>query len=547
MASPVSSIPRKLSAVLWDIDGTLVNSTALAWTSTNTVLQENGFKVVSEDEYKEATRLTTPARLAFHATGDQNHEVGLKLAKEFDDHYVGLVSKATVPLVPGLQEVLETLEKDGLILGALSNACGAYVRAVLKAHNWSESFKTQLGADEVSEAKPGAGGLLKCCEVLRTDPSSTCYVGDSPGDGKAARAAGMFCVGVRWGGQAEEGLRSNFDEVVSTADELIEEEEWRQSLAEAPALDANRLMSLATDLTLGIHNWFNKPGVDKAAFAGTQLWPKFVEAGNETSRHGRLKFPDFQKFILKIMRPPPSSNELLAFWREVDRDGTGEASAEHFDSAVYRLQVDTWPDLDEEGISRVIQILNLAAEKWHRAAGNWYKVFLACDEDGSGSMTFDEMLGVFRKGFPGLSISPQKLPEQELRGFWRALDAHRSGRVEVYDFMIFMRKYGAQYSMHKTPRGRRSEAIQDYGHPAERTDDELRHTAQVLDDSLTAYWNRCGVHVRSGDKWQRFLDEADLNKDGLVTFHEQGSQKTKWCCGFCGSLAPCVQPNSHGD
>lgn len=221
MASPVSSIPRKLSAVLWDIDGTLVNSTALAWTSTNTVLQENGFKVVSEDEYKEATRLTTPARLAFHATGDQNHEVGLKLAKEFDDHYVGLVSKATVPLVPGLQEVLETLEKDGLILGALSNACGAYVRAVLKAHNWSESFKTQLGADEVSEAKPGAGGLLKCCEVLRTDPSSTCYVGDSPGDGKAARAAGMFCVGVRWGGQAEEGLRSNFDEVVSTADELI--------------------------------------------------------------------------------------------------------------------------------------------------------------------------------------------------------------------------------------------------------------------------------------------------------------------------------------
>eukprot|EP00913_Durusdinium_trenchii_P004859 g4513.t1 len=43
-------------------------------------------------------------------------------------------------------------------------------------------------------------------------------------------------------------------------------------------------MSLATDLTLGIHNWFNKPGVDKAAFAGTQLWPKFVEAGNETSR-----------------------------------------------------------------------------------------------------------------------------------------------------------------------------------------------------------------------------------------------------------------------
>jgi len=123
-------------------------------------------------------------------------------------------------------------------------------------------------------------------------------------------------------------------------------------------------------------------------------------------------------------------------------------------------------------------------------------------------------------GFPGLSIPPQKLPEQDLRGFWRALDAHRSGRVEVYDFMIFMRKYGAQYSMHRSSRARKSEVVEDFGHPAERTDDELRQTAQVLDESLTAYWNRRGVHVRAGDKWQRFLDEADLNRDGLVTFQD---------------------------
>ena len=124
--------------------------------------------------------------------------------------------------------------------------------------------------------------------------------------------------------------------------------------------------------------------------------------------------------------------------------------------------MDTWPELDQQGgflchcfvyccigtnartrgIFRVIHILNTAADKhgaqqwacfpeldvefkqkwqrWHRASGNWYKVFLAlasepqvdssrpeapvlepapkaCDEDGSGSMTFDEMVGVCRK------------------------------------------------------------------------------------------------------------------------------------------------------
>ena len=298
---------------------------------------------------------------------------------------------------------------------------------------------------------------------------------------------------------------------------MSEEEEWKQMLAEAPALDANHLMSIATALTLGIHSWLNKSGAEKST---THLWPKFIEAANGSNRQNRLKYGDFRKTIAKIMRTPPSSNELLAFWREVDQNCTGEAVAEHFDNAVYRLQVDTWPELDEQGISKVIQILNIAAEKWHRASGNWYKVFLACDEDGSGNMTYDEMLAVFRKGFPGLSIPPQKLPEQDLRGFWRALDAHRSGRVEVYDFMIFMRKYGAQYSMHRSSRARKSEVVEDFGHPAERTDDELRQTAQVLDESLTAYWNRRGVHVRAGDKWQRFLDEADLNRDGLVTFQD---------------------------
>ena len=217
----MSSADRRWSVVLWDIDGTLVNSTDLAWSSTNSVLQENGFKAVSEAEYREATRLTTPARLAFHATGDVTHDIGTKLAKQFDSHYVELVSPTTVPLFPGLQGLLESLDKEGIVLGALSNACGAYVRAVLQAHRWSEKFQTQLGADDVQEPKPAAQGLLQCCESLGVDPKRACYVGDSPGDGKAAKAAGIFSIGVRWGGQAEEHLQSNFDELVSTADDLL--------------------------------------------------------------------------------------------------------------------------------------------------------------------------------------------------------------------------------------------------------------------------------------------------------------------------------------
>eukprot|EP00438_Fugacium_kawagutii_P013382 Skav216488 [mRNA] locus=scaffold1123:473583:483954:- [translate_table: standard] len=320
------------SAVLWDIDGTLVNSTDLAWSSTNLVLKQNGFGEVSEEEYRKATRLTTPKRLAFHATKDVDAEIGLKMAEEFDNHYVQLVSPTTVPVFPGLQALLEELAEEGVVLGALSNACGAYVRAVLRAHGFAEAFRTQLGADDVAEAKPAPGGLVKCCEILALRPNRrVCYVGDSAGDGKAARAAGKTCprtcrCAPRYGlalsnDQALDESKSStvtvgafmvfmrrygLQQAHSTSKQKLqsnqlstmsEEEEWKQMLVEAPALDANRLMSIATDLTLGIHSWLNRPGAEKSA--STQLWPKFIEAANETARHGRLRFGDFKKFIGK--------------------------------------------------------------------------------------------------------------------------------------------------------------------------------------------------------------------------------------------------------
>ena len=46
------------------------------------VLARNGFPEVSEAEYREATRFTTPARLAFHAKTDPDHSIGLELAKQ---------------------------------------------------------------------------------------------------------------------------------------------------------------------------------------------------------------------------------------------------------------------------------------------------------------------------------------------------------------------------------------------------------------------------------------------------------------------------------
>jgi beta-phosphoglucomutase-like phosphatase (HAD superfamily) len=64
--------------------------------------------------------------------------------------------------------------RGGVRLGALSNACGEYVRAVLAANLTGQqgiTFEVQLGADDVPAAKPAPDGLLACSEALGVEPS----------------------------------------------------------------------------------------------------------------------------------------------------------------------------------------------------------------------------------------------------------------------------------------------------------------------------------------------------------------------------------------
>ena len=53
----------------------------------------------------------------------------------------------------------------------MSNACGAYVRAVLDTNGAAHHFAAQLGADEVPAPKPAPDGLLMCCSTLAVDPT----------------------------------------------------------------------------------------------------------------------------------------------------------------------------------------------------------------------------------------------------------------------------------------------------------------------------------------------------------------------------------------
>lgn len=234
-------------AVIFDIDGTLVDSWKLGFDATQVVLKKNQLPLIDEAAYHDCTRFATPQRMARHAGLEPRspadtdeaiennllfEKVGDMLAAEFDELYLGLVSIETAGMYPGINEVLQKLSScPSVKVGCLTNACVAYAHAVLKVNDegsdnnnkdqYRKLCESVHGADSVPAPKPEPDGLYKVCDELGVKPSDSIYVGDSPSDALAADAAGMPSIGVTWGSHSEDSIReAPFTCYASTPDEL---------------------------------------------------------------------------------------------------------------------------------------------------------------------------------------------------------------------------------------------------------------------------------------------------------------------------------------
>ena len=231
-----SSMYQNVKGIIFDVDGTLADSWKLGFDATLVVLENNNIPTITEDVYHDHTRYSTPDRLARHAgllPGDENYnETGQRLGEEFDDLYVGLVSKKTASFYDGIHQLLEEIPSR-VALGALTNAAERYAHAVLETNcpelNLSSKegssvysrFHSVRGADTVPKPKPAPDGLFQVCKELGLEPKDCVYIGDSPSDGASAHNAGMPAIGVLWGSHKEESLRNApFSKLCRSVDEL---------------------------------------------------------------------------------------------------------------------------------------------------------------------------------------------------------------------------------------------------------------------------------------------------------------------------------------
>jgi pyrophosphatase PpaX len=124
----------------------------------------------------------------------------------------------------GMEDVLVRLHEEGRRLGVVTAKRRSTVELAFARVPLRHLFETVVGGDETELHKPDPAPLLLAATRMKADPARTAYVGDSPFDVRAAKAAGMYAVAVTWGRIHDRTIleREEPDVIVDSAEELLE-------------------------------------------------------------------------------------------------------------------------------------------------------------------------------------------------------------------------------------------------------------------------------------------------------------------------------------
>jgi phosphoglycolate phosphatase len=191
----------KVEAIVWDLDGTLVDSAPDLRTALNIVLDKRGFFTHSLKTVRTMIGAGVPKLVerGFNAVGVRPNAAQLdELVKIFKEEYKACATDQTRPY-PGIVEALEAIQKMNIPMGVCTNKPEAFTRQILEGLGLSGFFSSVVGGDTTPRRKPDPQPLLTCIRGLASTPSSSLMIGDSVHDVHAARTAGVVIGVVPWG------------------------------------------------------------------------------------------------------------------------------------------------------------------------------------------------------------------------------------------------------------------------------------------------------------------------------------------------------------
>jgi beta-phosphoglucomutase len=200
-------------AVLWDVDGTLIDSREYHWLSWHGALAAESFALTREQFERTFGRRNEEILGAYFPHYDAEEIARVGDAKE--TAYRDLIRARGVELLPGVRGWLERLRDAGWRQALASSAPRLNLDAIVSALGLGDFFSAVASAEDVTEGKPDPQVFLAAASKLGVAPASCVVVEDAPAGTEAARRAGMRSVGVL---SSHAGLTA--DIVVRTLEEL---------------------------------------------------------------------------------------------------------------------------------------------------------------------------------------------------------------------------------------------------------------------------------------------------------------------------------------
>ena len=185
------------AAVLFDLDGTLVDTALDMVGVLFDMLDSHGGDKLPYELARASVSNGSLAlvRLAFPGAEERSQ---LELQQEYLDRYEKTVCKDSV-LFPGMPELIDIFDRNGLPWGIVTNKPGRLTRPLLEQLNILERAVCAISGDTLPERKPHPAPLLLASRQIGIEPEQTIYVGDAQRDIEAGRRAGMSTIGVTYG------------------------------------------------------------------------------------------------------------------------------------------------------------------------------------------------------------------------------------------------------------------------------------------------------------------------------------------------------------
>ncbi|MCY7294091.1 HAD family hydrolase [Alteromonas sp. a30] len=187
-----------IHAVLFDLDGTLLDTADDLGRALNFVLQEKSMPTCHPEHYRTSASHGSKAMLNLGFGEHIERHDFEELKSLFLDFYLNNICHHTC-FFPGVEELLYTLTENDIPWGVVTNKPAYLTEKLLPHFDLFKHSKVNISGDTLTKAKPHPEPLLFALKHIKVAPENTLYVGDAERDIKAAKAANMPSVLAAYG------------------------------------------------------------------------------------------------------------------------------------------------------------------------------------------------------------------------------------------------------------------------------------------------------------------------------------------------------------